>query len=103
MNTDKASLLRILYGVNTKWQLNHWKINQQQDQLKVSKTILTLVKSFLEDSNANYIIKTNELKEAIITRDECTGSRGCGISRVREPTIFCQAIYRVYRLLSIGL
>jgi two-component system response regulator YesN len=62
---NKASLLRILYGVNKRWQLNQWVKNQQQDELKLCKIILTLVKSFLEGSYANFINKTNELKEIL--------------------------------------
>jgi two-component system response regulator YesN len=61
----KASLLRILYGVNKKWQLMQWEKNQHPDELKACKSISMLVKSFHEGSHANYINKTNELKEIL--------------------------------------
>jgi two-component system response regulator YesN len=58
----KASLLRILHGVNKKWQLNQLNKNRSKEEIEWCRTIIMLVKSFHEGSYANYLNKANELK-----------------------------------------
>ncbi|TXK70156.1 helix-turn-helix transcriptional regulator [Paenibacillus sp. N3.4] len=85
------SLIRILFGINKKWNLSDLIKNSSDDAIKLCHTILKLVKCYHERSHANYMNKVNELKtifDAEVLFNEESIRKG--ISQFLFSTIQCQ-------------